>query len=351
MARVPTHPAITGSYRRPPEWRMNPVTGEWVIIAPERSSRPMLASPHVTPRTVRDPCPFCTGHEWHTPAELRAYRSPQSKPNEAGWRVRCVPNSFASVKPEGNAEPHGDGYFFRADGVGRHELFVECPQHEPNLARLPVEQIREVVQMWRERFIEASSDPKLRYAQLFKNHGADAGASVEHAHSQLIATPMIPPVISEELRFAMLFQEEHDECAYCELLHRERVDGSREVAESPSFVAVAAYAGRQPFETWIVPRVHHSNFDAITTEAADELGTILWTVLRKLDLALEGPAYNLVFHSAPFHEPPSAYYHWHVEVLPRLTQLAGYEWGTGSHVNPIRPEDAAVVLRESAEKG
>ena len=347
MPRVSNHPAIVRHYTHPPEWRMNPVTGEWVLVAPERSSRPMMDEAPDEPPTFREPCPFCTGQEWQTPNELAAIRSPDSPADGPGWRVRVVNNAFAAVKPMGPTEPSDDGFYIRANGVGRHELFIECPQHETNLARLSVENVREVVQMWRDRLRDARRDPNLHYAQLFKNHGSDAGASVEHAHSQMIATPMIPPVMQEELRFAARFFEDKGECAYCELLRREKVDGTREVFESPGFAAFCAYAGRQPFETWIVPKVHHSQFELISAMDADDLGTTLWTILRKLDDALEGPAYNLVFHSAPFHEAPLPFYHWHVEVLPRLTQLAGYEWGTGSYVNPILPEDAALVLRET----
>jgi UDPglucose--hexose-1-phosphate uridylyltransferase len=163
----------------------------------------------------------------------------------------------------------------------------------------------------------------------------------------LIATPMIPITIQEELRFAANFHEERGECCYCELLCRERVEGCREVFASPGMAAFTAFAGRQPFETWIVPCAHRSHLERIAPAEADDLGTMLWTVLRKLDIALDGPAYNLVFHSAPFQETELPYYHWHVEVLPRLTNLAGYEWGTGSHLNPILPEDAALVLRET----
>jgi UDPglucose--hexose-1-phosphate uridylyltransferase len=327
---------------------MNPVTGEWVIIAPERSARPILiATASTESSNPSESCPFCAGQEWQTPPELNAYREAHSTPNGPGWRVRVVPNSFAAVKPELDPQPTDDGFYFRAAGSGRHELFVECPQHEANLAHLSVEHVRQVARMWRERLEEASRDPKLHYAQLFKNHGGDAGASVEHAHSQMIATPMIPAIVREEVRFAQEFFERHGECCYCELLRRERSDGSREVSESAGFAAFTAYAGRQPFETWIVPKTHASHLERITVVEADDLGGMLWTILRKLDAALDGPAYNLVFHTAPFHEPSLPYYHWHVEVLPRLTQLAGYEWGTGSHLNPVMPEDAAQVLRET----
>ena len=265
MARVPSHPAIAQSFTRRPEWRMNPVTGEWVIMAPQRSARPMMPETIAAPEPSTEPCPFCAGNEAQTPNELLAYRSAGSTPNGPGWRVRTVPNSFAAVIQGGNPEPSSDGFFARVDGIGRHELFIECPHHESNLARLSLEQVREVVQMWRERLIDAGNDPYLRYAQLFKNHGGDAGASVEHAHSQLIATPMIPLTIQEEMRFA---SEYFAARRHVLLL---RIDSPRThgkhtaVSASQGCFAFTAYAGRQPFETWIVPTRHLSHLQMITT--------------------------------------------------------------------------------------
>jgi UDPglucose--hexose-1-phosphate uridylyltransferase len=347
MGRIPRHPLIEKHFTHPPEWRMNPVTGQLVIVAPERAGRPMPDEIVVPPPPLAEPCPFCPGNEEQTPGELEAFRAANSSPNAPGWRVRTVPNAFAAVKKAPGCELHGDHFFNRAFAGGRHELIIECAQHETNLSWLTVEQVREVVRMWRERMFDASRDPTLRYAQLFKNHGPEAGASVEHAHSQMIATPMIPAAMRDELAFAAKFHRENGVCAYCELLRREAADGSREVMAAPEFTAIAAYAARQPFETWIVPNSHQSQFELTSPPQADELGTVLWTILRKMATALQDPAYNLVFHTAPFHEAPSPSYHWHVEVLPRLSQLAGFELGTGSHVTPILPEDAAVILRET----
>ena len=346
MARIPDHPSIRAHCTQPSEWRRNPTTGEWVIVAPERSAKPDFNDPRIEPTLPDEPCPFCVGEEHNTGPELLVFREPGSTPNGPGWRVRVVPNAYAAVKNTGSADPHGDGFYLRANGVGRHELFIECPQHETNLARLPVEQVREVVQAWRERLLDASRDPNLKYAQLFKNHGPDAGASVPHAHSQMIATPMIPVALHEELEFAQHYHHVHGGCVYCELLRRENATGDRLIFQTGAFAVISAYAARQPFESWIVPKVHHSQMESISPIEADELGTVLWTLLRRMVAALEGPSYNLVFHGGPFHQAPLAHYHWHIEVLPRLMQLAGFEWGTGAHVNPVLPEDAATVLRD-----
>jgi UDPglucose--hexose-1-phosphate uridylyltransferase len=195
---------------------------------------------------------------------------------------------------------------------------------------------------------DAASDSALKYAQLFKNHGPESGASVEHAHSQLIALPRLPVAIVKELSFAARFHEERGDCVYCELLRRERADGSRLVMDSDHFSVLAAYAARQPFELWVLPKAHQSQFELITPAEVVDLGTVLRTILRKMESALEDPSYNLVFHGGPLDEAPLPHYHWHIEILPRLTQLAGFEWGTGAYVSPVLPEDAALVLREAA---
>lgn len=347
MARIPDHPSIRAHVTQAPEWRRNPTTGEWVIMAPERSGKPDLNEPRPEPPPEPiEECPFCSGNERYTSDELLAFREPGTRPNQPGWRVRVIHNAYAAVKNTGNADPHGDGFYQRANGFGRHELFIECPQHETNLASLSVEQIREVVQAWRERLLDASRDPNLGYAQLFKNHGPDAGASVPHAHSQMIATPMIPIAIHEELEFAQHYHHVHGGCVYCELLRREIAAKGRVVFETAAFVVISAYAARQPFECWIVPKSHQSQMELISPAEADEFGTVLWSLLQKLVAVLEGPSYNLVFHSGPFRQGSLPYYHWHVEVLPRMMQLAGFEWGTGAHVNPVLPEDAAAILRD-----
>jgi UDPglucose--hexose-1-phosphate uridylyltransferase len=348
MGRVPHHPQIEKHYTRPPEWRMNPATGEWVIVAPERSARPMLNEAPAASRSRPEACPFCAGREQRTPPELGAIRPPGSLPNSPDWRVRCVPNAFAAVKNQSAAHERGDGFYREADAVGRHELFVECPQHEASLAALSVEQFRLVIQLWRERMLDAGGDPALKYAQLFKNHGPEAGASVEHAHSQLIALPRVPRAVAAELSFAARFYEERGDCVYCELLRRERADGSRVVIDSNHFSVLSAYAARQPFELCLVPKAHQSQFELISLAEIDDLGTVLRTILRKMDAALENPSFNLVFHTGPLDGGSLAHYHWHIEILPRLSQLAGFEWGTGAYVSPVLPEDAALVLKEAA---
>ena len=347
MARIPDHPSIRAHCTRPSEWRQNPTTGDWVVIAPVRSAKPDLNEPKPEPPAATEDCPFCAGQEHQTSEELLAFRETGLLANGPSWRVRVVPNAYAAVSHAGNADVEGQGLFKRANGFGRHELFIECPHHETNLARLSVQQVREVVLAWRDRLIDASRSPELKYAQLFKNHGPDAGASVPHAHSQMIASPLIPAVLQKELDFAHHYFREHNRCIYCDLLLREKASGDRQVFETNEYSVISAYAARQPFETWIVPKLHHSQMESIARPEADALGTVLWTLLQVLVTALEEPSYNLVFHSGPFHQAPLPHYHWHVEVLPRMMQLAGYEWGTGAHVNPVLPEDAATVLRQT----
>jgi len=348
MAEIPPHPLILSHVKVRPQWRRNPTTGQWVILAPARGARPILLDDDRNPPDMSPlhSCPFCAGHEWNTPPELFAYREPDSLANGPGWHVRVVPNQFAVVQPEGELRVHGDGFFLFEDGVGQHELIIECPHHETNFARLPETQIVEVVQAWHTRLEYLSQIPHLRYGQLFKNQGRGAGASVGHCHSQLIATPLVPALLDLELHTADSFFKQHGTCLFCDLIAREHVEGSRVVLDTREYLVVTAFAGRQPFETWIVPKHHRSHFDRLEPASVADLGRVIAAVLKKLDAALNDPPFNLLIHTSPYHEPDLEHYHWHVEIIPRLTQAAGYEWATNLNINPVLPEDAAHILKD-----
>ena len=323
-----------------PEWRQNPITGAWVIIAPERGTRPSESpgSPAFPP--LFESCPFCAGHEQHTPPELFAVRAAGSHVNQPGWRVRVVPNRYPAVRDFAFA-PEADKHA----GFGKHELVIESPHHDLELAHLLPGQVQDVVTAWRERLRALSHDDRLKYAHVFKNQGTAAGASVAHCHSQIIALPFVPPFLQQELDAGQTYHARHERCIFCDLLHAERAARSRIVWESPRYLAVVAYAGRQPYETWILPRQHQCRFETINAEETAELGTMLWQVLSKLQQVIDRLSYNVILHTAPFHEGPLPHFHWHLEVLPRISQAAGFEWGTGVYINIVRPEDAAERLR------
>jgi UDPglucose--hexose-1-phosphate uridylyltransferase len=333
-----------------PELRKDPILDTWVIIAPERAKRPVrqLAEP---PPDRADTCPFCEGHEARTPHEILAYRDPNAGTDKMGWRIRVVPNKYPALENEGDLRKQSDDLYEQLSGIGAHEVIVECPFHETRMANLEVENIREVIRVYRDRLIGLKGDCRFEYGMIFKNVGVAAGATLEHSHSQLIALPIVPIKMQQELDGALTFFERRGRCVYCEMIQHELAAVERRILFTPNFVALAPYASRFPFETWILPRNHSSHFEHIREAEINELGTILKTILQKLDRAATKPAYNYLVHTAPLREQATMpHYHWHIEILPRLTGIAGFEWGTGCYVNPVPPEQAAKLLREMAAK-
>jgi UDPglucose--hexose-1-phosphate uridylyltransferase len=330
-----------------PELRKDPVTGRWVIISTDRSKRPHdFQLTHVHP-VGRDECPFCQGHEDLTPPEVLAYRNGGS-PNSPGWSVRVVPNKYPALKVEGGLDRQGEGLFDRMNGVGAHEVIIETPDHSQTLATMGEGQIERVLTAFRDRIRDLKQDLRLRYILVFKNHGAAAGATVEHTHSQLIALPLVPDFVREELEGSRRHFAEKERCLFCDIVQQEIATGRRVVQESADIVALSPYAPRFPFETWLVPKRHGARFEDASSHEYESLARMLKAVLTRMDRALEFPPYNLVLHTAPFDDKDLQSYHWHVEILPKIARTAGFEWGTGFYINPTSPEEATDVLRRIA---
>ena len=326
-----------------PELRKDPVVERWVIIATERARRPMDFAPEtVTPRGANG-CPFCPGREDRTPPEL--YRSGGAE--NGSWAVRVVPNKFPALHPEGEVHAAGEGIYDRIDGVGAHEVVIESPDHFASLGTLPASHVGEVLVAYRERLLALRKDPRLEYVLIFKNHGVAAGASLEHPHSQLIATPILPELIAEELEGATRYFRMKERCVWCDVVSQERRDGSRLVLEEDGFVAIAPFAPRFPFETWILPTAHRSSFEGVSTDEVDSLSRLLRDLIGRLGRLFDDPPYNFALHTAPLKAGDPEHFHWHLELMPKLTHLAGFELGTGFFINPTPPEDAARFLRQA----
>jgi UDPglucose--hexose-1-phosphate uridylyltransferase len=331
-----------------PELRKDPVVGRWVIISTERARRPSdFAGEPVRPHSTD--CVFCPGHEDKTPPEILAGRPPDSRANTPGWTHRVVPNKFPALRIEGDLDPTGEGPFDRMTGVGAHEVVIETPEHTGSLAAMPVESLAEVLLAFRERMMDLKKDSRFQYILIFKNHGEAAGASLEHPHSQLIATPIIPIMVSEELKGAAEYYGMKERCVWCDVVRQERRDRRRVIMEASGFVALAPFAPRFPFETWILPTRHRSAFEETGIEELRGLAEVLGGFLRRLDRVLQRPPYNFMLHTAPLRDGPLDHFHWHLEIIPKLTNVAGYEWGSGFFINPTPPEDAAAALREGGD--
>jgi UDPglucose--hexose-1-phosphate uridylyltransferase len=331
-----------------PELRRDPITGRWVIISTDRSRRPSDFSRESVVIKGAQFCPFCPGNEVKTPPEIMAYRPGENcKRDVAGWNVRVIPNKFPALRIEGNLDRQADGMFDKMNGIGAHEVVIETPNHMETLATMPVKRVEDVLWAFRDRILDLKQDRRFKYIMVFKNHGAAAGASLEHPHSQLIALPILPKQVVEELEGAKNYYSNKERCIFCDIIHQETEARIRIAAENQDFVTISPYAARFPFETWILPKRHESAFENLPSHFYENLARMLQTILLKAVYILDNPAYNLVLHTSPIQDNTNDYYHWHIEIIPKLTKTAGFEWGTGFYINPTPPEEAAKFLREA----
>lgn len=328
-----------------PELRKDPIVGRWVIIAKGRAERPQDFESTSRPRTGKF-CPFCEHHEDKTPAEVLAYRPPGSQPNSAGWRVRVVPNKYPALEIAGDLDKRGEGIYDLMRGVGAHEVIIESPRHLLSTADLSQENLREVLCAYRDRLVDLRQDPRLAYGMIFKNVGEAAGASLEHVHSQLIATPMVPVAVEEEILGGLKHYQSRGCCVFCDMIQQELATKTRICVDTQGYVAFCPFASRFPFETWILPKAHSSHYENIQTAGLADLAAIMKQVMGKIETALDRPAYNYILHNGPFDTQELNHYHWHIEIIPRLTKTAGFEWGSGCYINPVLPEEAAAMLRQ-----
>ncbi len=333
-----------------PELRKDPIIGRWVIIATERAKRPDDFSKAEKKQLKKGFCPFCEGNEDKTPPEIYAVRKGGGK-NTSNWKIRVVPNKFPALSPEGEVRKKEIGIYQYMDGVGKHEVIIESPKHYKSLHNMTKREIELIIETYKKRYLALKLDEKLRYILIFKNYGEEAGASLSHSHSQIIATPIVPKRVSEELYGARYYFNENRSCVFCDMIKQEKRHKERLVFDSEHFLAFTPYASRFPFEVWILPKRHTAFFETITQEEIKSLSKTFKFVFSRLHSVLNDPPYNYILHTAPASMsdkwPTMEYdYHWHIEIIPKLTKVAGFEWGTGFYINPMKPEDAARYLRE-----
>ena len=327
------------------EWRQDPVHGTWVIIAPERAGRPDEFHDAPSPTAARAAaCPFCEGNERETPGEILARRSGGAA-NGPGWTIRVIPNKFPAVRREPSPEADAGDPFVRRDGLGAHEVIIESPRHAVSLTDLEESEVTEALRVYKDRIVSLKRESRFAYALVFKNVGAQGGASVEHVHSQLLATPFVPDRTKSELDRAEAYRKKRGTCLRCDLIASENAAG-RAVLETDHFSAYAPFASRLPYETHVLPRRHGSRFEETEEAHLADLARCLRDVLGRIERAASRRAYNVLVHTAPLNEGPLDHFHWYIEILPRLTRTAGFEWGTGITINTVSPEAAARRLRE-----
>ncbi|UCD71356.1 MAG: galactose-1-phosphate uridylyltransferase [Syntrophobacterales bacterium] len=333
-----------------PELRKDPIIGRWVIISTERGRRPSeFFSDEIE---VKDGfCPLCEGNEDKTPPEVFAIRENGSPPDSPGWTLRVVSNKFPALRVEGNLNRQGEGLYDKMNGVGAHEVVIETPEHDETLTTLPIHKVMKVLTAYRERISDLNRDPRVRYVLVFKNQGAAAGASLEHSHSQIIALPVVPKRVSEEIDGAKAYYKYKDRCVFCDIIRQEIGHKARIIEENTAAIALAPFASRFPFETWILPKDHSAYFHHTEAAQFEDMASLLSDALRRIDSTLPSSPYNFMLHTAPSNKNAEEFYHWHIEIIPKLTKVAGFEWGTGFYINPTPPEEAAKYLREARPQG
>lgn len=340
-----------------PELRRDPVIGYWTIISTERARRPVE---YRAKKTVEDEarCPFCEGHESQTPPEVFAARRPGTSPDGPGWDVRVVSSKVPMLARTSGEAVRGElGLYQVMDGVGLHEVVVESPRHKHDLDELSQAEVEKVLGVYVARLRELAKDERFEYAFLFKNHGHVSGVPkdvIRHSRSQIVAMPIMPKRVKEEMAASDSYYNRRERCVFCDILKQETSEKSRIVAENAEFLSFCPFASRSPFEMRIMPRRHASDFSHLDEKDLPALAAVLKESLLRLRFLLDDPPFNLILHTAPHRTPskeprrqalPS--YHWYIQIAPRLTTSAGFEWGTGIHINPTPPEDAAMLLKSA----
>ncbi len=326
-----------------PELRQNLATKEWVIISTERAKRPEQFKTEKVKKELpsySETCPFCPGNESKTPDETFVL-----KKNEQ-WKVRVVPNKFAALSSSGHLERKIEGLTRWMTGVGIHEVIIESPLHNVTMGTVSEGNVKDVISVYKNRYLTVSSDPRVKLVTIFRNNGEAAGTSLEHPHSQLIATPVIPSSIRYRIEEAMRYYDDHGECVYCKMLGDELTAKERIILETSHFVSFVPYASLSPFHTWFLPKRHTASFADINDAEIEDLAKNLKTVLAKFYYGLDNPDYNYVIRSVPIQERECEYYHWYLTIVPRLTKTAGFELGSGMFINVSVPEENAKFLRE-----
>jgi len=340
-----------------PELRKDPIVDRWVIISTERGRRPTDFAVEADPHNGAF-CPFCPDNESRTPPEIQQWgRAADAPSNTGGWTVRVVANKFPALTIEGNLDPQGLGMFDKMNGVGAHEVIVETPLHHWDFADATGAEMSWILQAYVARLTDLRRDSRFRYIIIFRNSGLSAGASLAHPHSQIIAVPIIPKQVKEQLEAARNYYLNKSRCVFCDVLRQEMSMQDRVVEDNDHFVVLSPYAARFPFELQIYPRRHSHDFALISVEERGALGDTLRRTLQRMRRTLSKPSYNLMLHTSPSTTPKpgrSDYwgtiahdYHWRIDLMPRLTKVAGFEWGTGFYINPMSPEHATTFLRDA----
>lgn len=330
------------------ELRKDPIVGRWVIVDTDHPTKPEDFEHEAHPFKGGGVCPFCYGNESLTPPEIDSVRDSNTAPNTPGWQVRVVPNKFPALQIEGELDRRGLGIYDMSNGIGAHEVIIETPYHNKDICDLLNDEVANVIKVLCRRALDLIRDKRFKYIMIFKNYGPAAGASLEHPHTQMIALPMVPKSVKEEILGAYNYFEYRERCIFCDIIRQETQEKERIIVENKYFIAFCPFVSRFPFETWIIPKKHSSYFCHMSGEEMADLAFALREVIAKFKKVFTNLPYNFIIHTSPVEsENGVEYYHWHIEFMPKLTRVAGFEWGTGFYIVPTPPEVAANYLKEA----
>lgn len=320
----------------------DPITARWIIV-PMGSSADTVRFETESHAKNKENCPFCYGSETMTPPEITAHRK-YGGANTPNWSVRVVPNKFPALRVEGELERQGIGVFDMMSGVGAHEVIIDTPDHFRDMADLTHAEAEEVVWAYRARSLDLKKDKRFKYVLIFKNYGRSAGASLEHPHSQLIALPIVPKRVHEEMEGAAKYYDYKERCVFCDIAREELEEKERIIYNDDKFIAFCPYVSRFAYEVWILPKKHSSDFANIDRDCVACFAKALRDSMARIKGFLKDPSYNFIIHTSPINGHEREDYHWHVEIMPKLSKVAGFEWGSGFYINPVPPDIAAKNL-------
>ncbi|MCK9572144.1 MAG: galactose-1-phosphate uridylyltransferase [Candidatus Omnitrophica bacterium] len=326
--------------------RRDPIVGRWVIVDTDDPKKPQdFQYEQYIPKGT-ELCPFCYGNEFMTPPEINCIREQGTGINTPGWQVRVVANKFPALQIEGELDRRGIGIYDMSNGIGAHEIVIESPYHTKDLPDLLQEEVENYLKICCSRCADLAKDSRFKYLMLFRNYGSAAGASLEHPHTQIVALPMVPKNALEELHGAKEYFNYRERCIFCDIIRQEIQDQERIVLENKYFLSFCPFVSRFPFEIMVIPKKHAGSFTFLSFEEIKALAEIMQGTIRKLKKVFENLSYNYIIHSSPINgDAEEEYYHWHIELMPKLTQVAGFEWGTGFYLDSTSPELATQYLK------
>ena len=322
-----------------PKLRQNIVTGDWVVISPERSKRPEdYVAASGPKRGIPADCPFCVQNDIAYPTRVKDAETDN---------IYVITNKYPAFVKEDSIISEGDEFYQDTKSIGAHEVII-VKQHDQEVFEDGKEIINELIGVYKSRYLHYDQDPVNEYTMIIHNHGPEAGASIEHPHSQLFSSAIMPCYVQKELEGSQKYFTENQKCVFCEMTRVEKQNGHRLVYENDGFVVFTFFAARFPFEMWVLPKRHASNFERISPELQEQLAEALHEAISKLNKALNFPPFNYWIHTTPHHSEEAVdYYHWHIEIAPRVSKFGGYELGSGVIIDVVSPEVAAEFLRKA----